>query len=352
MIGILFAAAVATTNAQVSVSGFLGWQAGDGPWRKTDATIEVPAGEDGAALKFSGHVGDDVMDRWFVVEPGRRYVVKPGGCAGIDWKDVDPPKRRAFLQLNLVEMPLEDFPWKVLDAHGKELDTIERPDIGGSFDAPIDPKCPTSGSRVRVVDAKGATRFDLTILAPKERVTRITPHSGGGFEVIAFDAANLYFIEEVNRVDPVTLSGLTITGQPYEVRHEHGGDPARVDCAIFEVKNGGKVARTLSVSSMKLMRDYGEEALKPTGVSFAPDASKWSTAGEPEKSVEIGPGEKKYVRVWFEPASVYLVSINSWFRFSVDFAAGGKTATATVPLSVMRMDPLRRPPAGGESDDP
>lgn len=331
-----------TTSAQLSVEGFRGFRAGDGPWHDKPGSIEVPVGEEGGVVRFEATTGRDVMARWFMLERGHSYRVVKSACAGIALRDLAKPKRRPFVQIDAHALPNTGFPLRWLGIDGKELDSIEFPDAGAVLGAPIDAKCPDLGARLHVVDAAGETRLLEHVVVPNERVTRVTLSTNGTFSAIAFDAANVYFREEVHRIDPVTLSGLRIEGQAYGVRHTHGGEGAKVSMAIFAVKNGGKNAKTLTAKSAVMLRDFGERKLVVRGVSFGEDESQYSDGGDPGPSVTIPPGETRFVRVHVDVLDVYLASIGSFFRWSVVFESGGKTATATVPLHVMRVDPLRR----------
>jgi hypothetical protein len=361
MLLIAAAAAVMTTSAHMSVEGFLGFRAGDGPWIEESRKIEVPVGTEGAALRFEATMGDDLMVRWVVVEPGHSYRVSQSACAGIAFHDLAKPKRRPFVQVDAHELPNTGFPLKVLALDGSELDSITFPDIGSVEEAQLDSRCPDQGARVRVVDATGKPLLDEWIVIPNERVTRVTLSPGGGFTATAFDASMIYLREQANRVDAVELKGLRIAGKPYQVRHEHGGEGAKASLAIFEVKNAGTTPRTLSAKSAQMIRDFGTRDLQVLGVAFAEDESKYSEGGEPEvlgvafaedeskyseggepaPSVTIAPGETKIVRVHVNDYDAYLSSILSSFRWSVVFECDGKTATATVPLHVMRMEPYR-----------
>lgn len=344
MIGLLAAAAVVTTNAHMSVEGFLQFRAGDGAWIRGSGSVDVPTGPEGSVIRFEAAPGDDLMSRWVVIEPGHSYHVSPSACAGIAFRDLAKPARRPFVQVAAHELSNVAFPLRVLALDGSELDAITWPDIGHTFEAPIDKACADSGARVRVVDAKGKALVDEWIVVPNERVTRVILRPGGGFAANAFDAHYIYFREEVNRVDAVELRDLRIEGQPYGVRHTHGGAGASVSMAIFAVTNTGTKPRTLSATKAEMAREYGATALKLAGVGFGADESQYSSGAGPAPSVTIAPGEKKFVRVYVEPFEVYLASINSSHRWSVVFECEGKTATATVPLHVMRMEPLRREP--------
>ena len=246
-----------TTSAHLSVSGFLGFRAGELPRVEGAGEVVVPTGEEGSVIRFDAESGRDVMSRWVVVEPGHRYRV--------------------------------------------------------------------------------------------ERVTRVTLLPGGGFSATAFDAHYVYYREDANRVDVATLGALQIEGKPYQVRHEHGGAAAKVSMAIFEVKNTGKTPRTLAAKKVAMLREYGGTDLSAGGVSIsiAKDESQYSEGGEPAPSVTIPPNATVFVRVHVTTQDVYLASINSSFRWSVEFESGGKTVTATVPQQVMRMEPYR-PRGNGE----
>src|SRR5690349_6967507 len=85
-------------------------------------------------------------------------------------------------------------------------------------------------------------------------------------------------------------------------------------------------------------------------LGFSAAGGAWHDAKEKTETVEVAvgeitlaPGEKAIVFVDIETYDAYLSSILSFFRFSVTFESGGKTIVATVPLHVMRMEPLRHP---------
>lgn len=340
-----------TTSAHLSVTGFLGFRAGDLPRVAGPGEVDVPTGEEGSVIRFDAEPGDDLMSRWVVLEPGHRYRVEPSNCAGVRFLDLGQAKdaRRPFVQVDASKLgETVKFPLRVFTREAKELDAITWADVGHTHEAQLDPACPDSGARVWVKDSAGKTLFDQWIVIPHERVTRVTLQPGGGFTTTAFDASAIYFREEAQRVDAVELGGVRIVGQPYGVRHTHGEEGAKVDRAIFTVKNTNKFPRTLSAKKVELVREYGRSEATLLGVALAivNDVSPYAVAGTPAPSVFIGPGETAVVQVHVKTMDVYLASILSSFRWSVDFEVGGKTVTATVPLGVMRMEPYR--PRDGE----
>ncbi len=325
-----------TLTAQLTVDSSLRFEAPDGGWQDGGATVQVPVGPEGGAVRFRATAGKEALERWFVLEPKGQYRVTPSPCAGIALKGL-AAGRPPYLQLDLSRLKKETFPWRLLDPQGKTLSELSGADLGDAVPAAVDARCPELGARIHVVDSAGKTRFLETLALPDERVTRVTLLPGGGFEATTSSAQPLYFQQETARVDPVTLCGLTVTGKPYLVIHEHGGAAAQVSFAVFEVKNPGPAVRTLEAKDVRLMTESGEQPLKLTGLSLAADDSKHSDAGSPGPSVKLPTGTR-VLRVWFEPKGVYLASINSFFRFAVQLACEKERATVTVPLRVMRED--------------
>lgn len=332
-----------TSSAHLSVSGFLGFRAGDLPRIEGAGDVFVPVGTEGSVIRFEAESGRDLLARWVVLEPGHRYRAEPSPCAGVRFRDLARTKdaRRPFVQVDASLLAGAKFPVSILGADGTELDSIGWADVGPTTEAQLDPACADSGARVRVKDAAGTSLLDVHLVIPYERVTRVTLQPDGGFTAAAFDAHYIYFREEANRVDAVTLDGLRIEGKPSGVRHEHGGAGARIELVIFEVKNTAKTPRTLAAKSAEMVREHSGREAKVRGVSRATDESKYSAGEEPAPAVTIAPGETAFVRVHVEPIEVYLASINSTHRWHVAFASGGKTVTATVPQPVMRMERYR-----------
>ncbi len=139
---------------------------------------------------------------------------------------------------------------------------------------------------------------------------------------------------------------LQITGLTDRVRHLHGGPPAWLSEARFEVENHSSVSRTVSVARADFIRrhpcaDAGLERrteLKPSGVVIERQGN--FVAAPPR--IIIGAGKTVLLNVAFPAVEAYQFYCD-YFSFAVTFLLDGKEPlTAEATTSVTRVTPLKR----------
>jgi len=128
----------------------------------------------------------------------------------------------------------------------------------------------------------------------------------------------------------VTVRGV-VTGR----RHNHGGEPARLREAQFEVENRDSSARTIAIETIEFIQSHAPDArLEPIGLRIRDDYETPSSM-----LVEIPAGEEKEVHVSFGMVPAYQ-SFDDRFAFRVTFHVGDETVTAVARTKVTRVTPL------------
>ena len=137
-----------------------------------------------------------------------------------------------------------------------------------------------------------------------------------------------------------------ISGITSHVRHLHGGPPAWLRTARFEIENRSRSSRGISVARVIFVKSHpcGDAAsdvkseVRPTGISI-------EHQGELELAqsyVMLGAGQVAIVDVEFLAVEAYQFFCD-YFAFEVAFELeGGEVLTATAESQVARVTPLRR----------
>lgn len=138
---------------------------------------------------------------------------------------------------------------------------------------------------------------------------------------------------------------VTITGQPSTAIHTHGGAPATLSDARFEVKNLGAQPVSVTVAKIVFLRGRSceapptDRAAEPTfGGLFVSDG----TLQESVKQLIVAPAATVVVDVGFTGVEAYYSHCDR-FAFEVAFDVGGERLTAIAETNVTRVDPLRKP---------
>ncbi len=135
--------------------------------------------------------------------------------------------------------------------------------------------------------------------------------------------------------------GLSVVGSVRRVSHAHGGAPAQVGDASFNVHNAGARAATLSVVSIAL--ELGDSrrptwTVRPTSLVGLECEACTIRRG---LSVTIAGGARVRIEVSFQAVAVYATWYER-FRLRARFRSGGRTIDAIVPLEVTRRQPIER----------
>ncbi|MEZ4316337.1 MAG: hypothetical protein R3F61_02485 [Myxococcota bacterium] len=153
---------------------------------------------------------------------------------------------------------------------------------------------------------------------------------------LAFDPANT----------TVTSGPWTVKGQTDHAIHTHGGAPAKLDSAPFEVVLAGTTPATLEVKRVEYLRAHSCDADARFEVAEEPVASRLDVQpSEPAAqgadpagpSWEIQPGTH-LVRVAFSPVEAYYTHCDR-FQLRVTFRSGEHTLTAISETLVSREEP-------------
>jgi len=138
---------------------------------------------------------------------------------------------------------------------------------------------------------------------------------------------------------------LRISGLTDPARHLHGGPPARLSQARFEIENHSSISRTVSLARAIFIRrhpctDAGFEVkseLKPSGIAV----ERRSRFEATQPRISVGAGETAALLVGFPAVEAYQVYCD-YFSFEVTFLLDGKEPlTAEASTSVTRVTPLR-----------
>jgi hypothetical protein len=140
---------------------------------------------------------------------------------------------------------------------------------------------------------------------------------------------------------------LRISGLTSEARHWHGGRPALLFDAKFQIENRSSAARSVSIERVVFVKrhpcgDPGSKVtseLKSAGITV-------ERAGNYERTrprAQLRARETAVLRVGFPAVEAYQVWCD-YFSFEVTFRLeGGEALTATARTDVRRVTPLRGP---------
>ncbi len=138
---------------------------------------------------------------------------------------------------------------------------------------------------------------------------------------------------------------VTITGKPSTSLHTHGGAPATLNDARFEVKNSS--AEPVSVTVAKIVFLTGSSCETPpterrSEPTFGGLFVSGGTQPESVKQLVVAPSATVVVDVGFSGVEAYYSHCDR-FAFEVAFDVGGERLTAIAETNVTRVDPLREP---------
>lgn len=143
-------------------------------------------------------------------------------------------------------------------------------------------------------------------------------------------------------------AALRIVGLTDHAMHTHGGDPARVTVARFEIENTGDVAQEVTLDGVDFLSDHGVQPCTGPATTFRKKLATrgvrlGGSAGDFASSVVVPFHAKSVVEVGFDPAEAYY-SYCDTFGFRAHFRTGGGAVTAVANLKVSRVDPVRPRP--------
>ena len=126
-----------------------------------------------------------------------------------------------------------------------------------------------------------------------------------------------------------------VTGLDSTARHTHGGPPALLSSARFQVEHAEDAPVELRVKGVEYLRGHSCDT-PPTEVVATPAVTDLRAAdGAPVEA--LAPGTSQ-VTVNFEPVEAYLSHCGR-FAFRVTFVAGEQALVAVAETRVMRMSP-------------
>ncbi|MEL6346919.1 MAG: hypothetical protein AAFV53_27650 [Myxococcota bacterium] len=139
-------------------------------------------------------------------------------------------------------------------------------------------------------------------------------------------------------------SRLTVTGIDGHARHTHGGPPAAIGHARFQIQWRGEQPVRLTVTHVDFLIGHDCEH-PPATVSSSPKVGGLILAEgmvESAKAVTLTPNSDNQLTVGFPAVSAYYTHCDR-FAFRVTFQADDLALTALAETNVMRVEPYDRP---------
>lgn len=128
--------------------------------------------------------------------------------------------------------------------------------------------------------------------------------------------------------------------------HMHGGAPAQLGHARFQVENRGTQPLRLTVTDIEFLRGIHDCEHPPRQVASHPRfGGLFVEASDPREStreIELKPGRTIQLSVGFASVPAYGVYCDR-FAFRVHFQIGREKAAAISEARVIRREPLRQP---------
>jgi hypothetical protein len=152
--------------------------------------------------------------------------------------------------------------------------------------------------------------------------------------------------------EPAPQAPLKITALETRARHTHGGPPAPLGHARFELTNEGSTpvaVRPTAALFVRTIKDCDEppsepvERLVPAGLF--PEDDRWT---ESRPALVVEPGETVRVIVGWPAVDAYYVYCDRFgFRVTFELEVAGaivEARTVLAEIQVIRVEPLRDPP--------